>query len=184
VDNGSPWGSAGDRPTDLSLGLIGLGVDVIWDPARRPQANGVVERSQGTGKRWGEPQTCAGADERQRRLEELDRIQREAYPSVEKSRWQTHPGLRRIVQPYSGAWEAETWDLGRVPGHLANATAVRQVDRKGQVSIDGRNHSVGERYQGREVRVFLDPADREGVFATPEGYRCVASQPRSCRRVG
>src|SRR5688500_11212947 len=63
VDNGHPWGSKGDLPTDLALWLIGLGVDLWWNPPRRPQDNGVVERSQGTGKRWGEPHTCASACE-------------------------------------------------------------------------------------------------------------------------
>ena len=40
----------------LALWLIGLGIEVIWNPPRCPQANGVVERSQGTGKRWAEPE--------------------------------------------------------------------------------------------------------------------------------
>src|SRR5262249_53568051 len=54
VDNGSPWGSRGDLPTDLVLWLAGLAVAVRANPPRRPQDNGVVERSQGTGKRWAE----------------------------------------------------------------------------------------------------------------------------------
>jgi transposase InsO family protein len=48
VDNGAPWGSKGDWPTELALWLIGLGVGVTWNTPRRPQENGVVERSQGT----------------------------------------------------------------------------------------------------------------------------------------
>src|SRR4051794_5341586 len=82
VDNGTPWGSAGDLPTDLALWLIGLGVEMIWNPPRRPQANGVVERSQGTGKRWAEPATCRDVTELQGRLDEQDEIQRRDYPSV------------------------------------------------------------------------------------------------------
>ena len=95
VDNGSPWGSAGDLPTALALWLIGLGIGVIWNPARRPQDNGVVERSQGTGKRWAEPPTCADAAELQRRIDDLDGIQREEYPSIGgMSRLEAFPGLR------------------------------------------------------------------------------------------
>jgi hypothetical protein len=75
-------GSAGDLPTELALWLFGLGVEVIWNPPRRPQDNGVVERSQGTGKRWSEPPTCDGPAELQRRIDDLDEIQRAEYPSV------------------------------------------------------------------------------------------------------
>src|SRR3954471_12459569 len=79
VDNGTPWGSTGGLPTELALWLIGLGVRAVWDPPRRPQRNGVVERSQGVGQDWGEPHTGAGAAELQTRLDELDRVQREEY---------------------------------------------------------------------------------------------------------
>src|ERR671934_175688 len=52
VDNGKPWGSWSDLPTALALWLLGLGIELHWNPPRQPQRNGVVERSQGTGKRW------------------------------------------------------------------------------------------------------------------------------------
>jgi hypothetical protein len=172
VDNGCPWGSKGDWPTDLALWLIGLGVDMIWNPARRPQENGVVERSHGTGKRWGEPETCQDADELQRRLENMDRIQREVYPSIKgQSRWLAFPGLQQNERSYTKAWEKRSWNLQPVLDHIANEHALRRVDRKGQVSIYGRNHYVGKTHQGQEVYVFLDPVDREWVFATPDGVQ-------------
>ncbi|MBV8318944.1 MAG: DDE-type integrase/transposase/recombinase, partial [Planctomycetaceae bacterium] len=52
VDNGHPWGSQNDLPTDLALWLIGLGVNMIWNKPRCPQMNGVVERSQGVTQQW------------------------------------------------------------------------------------------------------------------------------------
>jgi transposase InsO family protein len=172
VDNGCPWGSKGDWPTDLALWLIGLGVDMIWNPARRPQENGVIERSQGTGKRWGEPETCEHAAELQRRLDDMDRIQREAYPSIKgQSRWLAFPGLQQNERSYTKAWEKRSWNLQPVLDHMANEHALRRVDRKGQVSIYGRNHYVGKPRQGQEVYVFLDPVDREWVFATPDGVQ-------------
>src|SRR5437016_12462632 len=82
VDNGVPWGSSGDLPPDLALWLLGLEVATLPNPPRRPQDNGVVERSQGTAKRWAEPGACADARELQRRLREMDQIQRQEYPSV------------------------------------------------------------------------------------------------------
>ena len=80
VDNGAPWGSWGDFPTALALWVIGLGVDVHWNNPRSPQENGVVERSQGTSNRWGEPWTCHTTAELQRRLDRMDRLHRESYP--------------------------------------------------------------------------------------------------------
>src|SRR5260370_700151 len=41
VDNGGPWGSAGDWPPELALWLIGLGLEVPWNDAHTPQQNGV-----------------------------------------------------------------------------------------------------------------------------------------------
>ena len=172
VDNGTPWGSAGDWPTDLALWLIGLGVDMFWNPARTPQDNGVVERSQGTGKRWGEPQTCQDPDELQRRLDDLDRIQREVYPSLDgQSRWHAFPELQQVARPYTQRWEKSHWDLNLVLAHMADHQALRRVDRKGQVSVYGRNHYVGKSHQGQDLYVFLDPVDREWVFATAAGVQ-------------
>src|SRR5262249_21021510 len=94
VDNGGPWGSGGDLPPDLALWLIGLGIDVHWNDPHTPEQNGVVERSQGTGKRWAEPGQCATVAELRRRLREMDAIQREDYPSIAgQSRAEAFPGL-------------------------------------------------------------------------------------------
>jgi len=172
VDNGTPWGSAGDWPTDLALWLIGLGVDMIWNPPRRPQDNGVVERSQGTGKRWGEPHTCRDADELQHRLDNLDRIQREVYPSIHgRSRQEAFPQLQQRPRTFSPGWEKRAWSLALVLDHLADYSVPRRVDRKGQVSVYNRNHYVGKHYCGQTLYVTLDPVDGEWVFATPEGVQ-------------
>src|SRR5262245_63729085 len=82
VDNGGPWGSAADLPPELALWLLGLGIDMHWNDPHTPQQNGVVERSQGTSKGWAEPGRCGSAAELQRRLDEMDAIQRERYPSA------------------------------------------------------------------------------------------------------
>jgi transposase InsO family protein len=172
VDNGAPWGSAGDWPTDLALWLIGLGVTMIWNPPRRPQDNGVIERSQGTGKRWGEPHTCRDGQELQRRLDEMDRIQREVYPSIQgQSRWEAFPGLCHSDRSYSKAWERCHWNIELVLAHPADYNVLRRVDRKGQVSVYNRNHYVGKRHGGRDIYVSLDPVDREWVFSTQEGVQ-------------
>jgi transposase InsO family protein len=71
LDNGVPWGAMVDLPSELTLWLLGLDMGITFNPPRRPQDNGVIERSQGTGKRWAEPGACANAAELQRRLQEM-----------------------------------------------------------------------------------------------------------------
>jgi hypothetical protein len=169
IDNGAPWGSCGDWPTDLALWLLGLGVGMRWNPPRRPQDNGVIERSQGTGKRWTEPGTCRDAQELQQRVDDMDRIQREVYPSIQgESRWHAFPELKHSSRSYSRAWERRKWDLELVLDHLRDYSVVRRVDCKGQVTVYGRHHYVGEKYRGQNIYVVLDPLDREWVFTTAE----------------
>src|SRR5262249_50752567 len=127
VDKGTRWGSWNDLPPALALWLIGLGIDVVWNDPRRPQQNGVVERSQGTGKRWAEPHTCSSVAELQRRLDEDDALQRERYPlPAGGSRWEVFAGLTHSGRPYAAAREAQQWGGGGgggPPGGLRGAAA-------------------------------------------------------------
>jgi hypothetical protein len=177
VDNGGPWGSAGDLPPDLALWLLGLGVAVHWNDPRRPQQNGVVERSQGTGKRWAEPGQCDSPEELQRRLQEMDAIQREVYPSVGgQSRAAAFARLRHSGRRYSPTWEERHWDRARVLEHLAGYAVRRRVDKNGDVSLYHRPHYVGCMHQRQEVFVMLDPRRAEWVFVDLQG-RQLRSQP-------
>ena len=69
VDNGSPWVSPDGIPTDLELWLAGLEVALHRNPPRRPQANGIVERSQRTARAWAGPQECDTAAQLPQRLD-------------------------------------------------------------------------------------------------------------------
>jgi hypothetical protein len=170
VDNGVPWGSWGDLPTDLALWLIGLGMEITWNAPRRPQENGVVERSQGTAKRWAEPGACVSAEELQRRLEQMDGIQRQEYPSVRgRSRLEAFPQLAHSGRTYSRAWERAHWSLAAVAAHLAGYAVRRRVDKSGMVSLYNRNHYVGVIHQRKTVYIMFDPEVREWIFADEEG---------------
>jgi len=186
VDNGAPWGSVGDLPTDLGLWLIGLGITVIRNPPRRPQKNGVIERSQGTGKRWAEPASCADAAELQRRIDQEDRIQRERYPSLAgRSRMAVFPALAHSGHPYRAEDESSRWELGRVLEHLAGYVAVRRVDGKGSISWLNRSCYVGRLAAGREVYVSLDPEAREWIYTDRQGrcYRRQAAEELTADRI-
>ena len=183
VDNGAPWGSAGDLPTDLALWLIGLGVGVDWNPPRRPQDNGVIERSQETAKRWAEPFACANAGELQRRLEEMDDVQRREYPSVQgHSRMEAFPELAHSGRVYSTAWERKHWSLAAVTAHLAGYAVRRRVDRCGLVSVYNRNYYAGIIHRGKDVFVMFDPELLEWIVVDAEG-RQLRRQPAAeiCR---
>jgi hypothetical protein len=170
VDNGHPWGSKGDLPTDLALWLIGLGIDLWWNPPRRPQDNGVVERSQGTGKRWGEPHTCASAAELQGRIDDLDEMQRIHYPyQGSRSRMECYPALAHSGRPYEPGREADVWQWQRVADHLSGYCVQRKVDQKGQVSIYNRNHYVGVRRCGQSVWVMFNGEACQWVIADEHG---------------
>ncbi len=102
VDNGGPWGSDGDWPPDLALWLIGCVITVHYNDPHSPTQYAVVERSQGTGKRWADPEQCDTPEELQVCLHYADRVQREVYPSIEgQSRAAAYPGLKHSGRPYS-----------------------------------------------------------------------------------
>lgn len=186
VDNGAPWGSTGDLPTDLALWLIGLGVAVIRNPPRRPQANGVVERSQGTGKRWAEPGTCQDVGELERRLAEQDEIQREGYPSIGgKSRMEAFPTLRHSGRTYTAEGEAARWTLTAVLGHLSGYVVVRRADVSGTVSLYNKNRYVGKALAGRDIFITLDSLTSEWVYANAGGvcYRRQKAEELTTERV-
>jgi hypothetical protein len=172
VDNGVPWGSWGDWPTDLSLWLIGLGVGLHWNNPRSPQENGVVERSQGTSNRWCEPWTCDTLEDLQSRLDRADRLYRETYPYRDRlSRMDYFQGLKHSGRPYEEAQERELWAWSRVAEHLATYAVQRRVDSKGQVSLYNRGHYVGQIHQGKEIYVMYDPNRNEWLFADRDGHQ-------------
>jgi hypothetical protein len=171
VDNGTPWGSRGDLPTDLVLWLAGLDLRVLANPPRRPQDNGVVERFQGVGKLWAEPQRCGSATELQERLEELDRWQRELYPAIGgRSRLEAYPGLTHSGRVYDPAREASSWEIRRVWALLGTHLVPRQADQQGKVSLYNRPYSVGLRWAGRTIWVGFDPDQGAWTFQDERGY--------------
>jgi hypothetical protein len=170
-DNGAPWGSQGDLPTDLACWLAGLGVAVDVNPPRRPQDNGVVERFQGVGQAWGEPQTCASAKELQRRMDELDRWQRELYPVRDgRSRWQLYPGLKHSGRRYTPARESAVWDIRKVWELMGSYLVPRRVSPQGRVSLYNQPYTVGPRWAGRTIRVGFDAEQGAWMFQDEGGY--------------
>jgi hypothetical protein len=179
VDNGKPWGSWSDLPPALALWLIGLGITLIWNDPRCPQQNGVVERSQGTAKRWAEPQACLTVAQLQERLDSDDALQRERYPLAHgRTRAELFPGLMHGGQPYREEDEAAHWSLQRVREHLSGYAIPRRVDRQGKVSVYNRNLYVGVVHAGQQVWIQFDPEQGQWLISDRAG-RELRSQPAS-----
>ncbi len=170
VDNGYPWASTGDFPTEMALWLLGLGIDVVWIPPACPQQNGVVERAQGTGQDWAEPATCAGPAELQRRCDALDRRQRDRYPYRDgRSRTAVYPALRHSGRSYRRRHERAAWDVSKALAAVADTVVKRRVDCTGSVSVYHRSRYVGKPYIGTTVYVSLDPTGPTWVVADEAG---------------
>jgi len=201
VDNGHPWGGTGGLPTGLELWAAGLHVRLTRNRARRPQENGVVERSQGTADRWAGPATCRDAQELQRRLEAEDRVQRQEYPALAgRTRLESYPGLLHSGRGYALGWERVGWDLEAALACLARRAVRRKVSREGKVSLYDRGVMVGREYAGQEVWVRLEATTREWLVSAPAGpelrrrpavgldqddiVNLRVSRPRSNRAVG
>jgi hypothetical protein len=170
VDNGAPWGARYDLPPDLALWLLGLGVELRWNPPRQPRYNAVVERSHGVSQRWVEVAGCASVGQLQERLDEMDVIQRQEYESLHgRTRWEVYPQLRLVHRPYRAEAEEETWRLEPVLSYLAGLSVRRQVDQQGKVSLYNRRLSVGPRHAGRSVWLHLDAETLSWVVADEQG---------------
>jgi hypothetical protein len=170
VDNGYPWGSWGDLPTPLALWLIGMGIGVNWNPPRRPQDNGVVERSQGVAWNWAEPDRCQDPAELQRRLDEEDRVQRQSYPHGScGSRLEAYPGLAHSGRPYDAVWERAHWSWEGVLAYLSDVMVPRRVDRCGKIGLYHDKLYVGIVNRGKEVVVQFDAGSAEWVISDPKG---------------
>ena len=186
VDNGFPFGSHGDFPPELSLWVLGLGIEILWNPVHTPQNNGVVERSQGVGKNWTEPEACASARQLQKRLQKMDRIQREAYPRVQgASRCAAYPELAHSGRLYSHAWEQRHWSYETVLKHLSGYLVSRKASPSGHVSLYSHNYYVGQHHRGESIFVYLDPDEVRWVFTSPDGreLRTHAAHELSRRRI-
>lgn len=170
ADNGSPWGSPGELPPPLALWLVGLGVEVVWSPPRRPQANGVVERSHQTAQRWADPAGCRSVEELQERLRREDRVQREEYPHLAGlSRMEAYPGLAHSGRAYAPERESEVWSWRRVTEHLSHYELTRRVDCSGKFGLYQGKEYVGVRLRGRTVVVQFDAGKEQWLITDQRG---------------
>jgi hypothetical protein len=170
VDNGYPWGTPRDLPSELALWWIGLGIEPIWNPPAQPTRNPKVERCNGLTQQWGELRTCIDHRAAARQLEWVGRVQREEYPAIRgRTRLEAFPALRVPRRGYRRAGERALWDLARVDAFLARGCWRRQADCNGRISIYGHGRSIGRSRAGHEVVMRFDMSSRLWVVSDPDG---------------
>ena len=110
------------------------------------------------------------AQEVEDRLDEMDRLQREEYPSLHgQTRLAVFPELQHSGRAYSVAWEERSWDLRRAQEYLAGCVAVRQANQQGQVSIYARRYAVGARHRGETIVVQYDADEQVWLLSDVDG---------------
>jgi hypothetical protein len=170
VDNGAPWATWSDLPPALALWWLGLGLQPVWNPPRRPQKNPFVERCHGLVEPWGEPATCPDYATWTQRLAWIAEVQRERYPALQgRSRGAVYPELRQNSRRYTPATEAALFDVRRVHQYLAQGTWPRTVSKIGQITLYGKAYRVGRAWAGATVWFTLDADTVEWVIRDEHG---------------
>lgn len=155
MDNGPPWGDAGDQPhTVLTVWLMRLGIRVTHGRPRHPQTQGKEERFHRTlnvellqGHSLRDLAQCQRAFDRWRQVYNHDR----PHDALDLAT----PGERYRLSPRSFPEQlpAIEYDIG---------DQVRKVDQMGWISYKNRRWHIGKAFRG--LPVALRPTLRDGVL--------------------
>lgn len=167
VDNGLPFGNGGsDLPPQLAMWLISLGIEMVWNPPRTPQANGIVENIQGISERWSEPGKCKDLDSLQEHLDQVAYYQREKFRSATlkgKTRREAFEDLSLKPRPYTGEI-----DLDKICQYFQGKQFQRTVSKNGQIHFLGQRFTIGRKHRGKEIEVVL--------ATTPTKWRVISKE--------
>jgi hypothetical protein len=158
VDNGAPFGDPTRMTTpSLSLWLIAVDIDMIWNKPHCPEQNGRVEKMQDTTQRWAEVSKAAHAQHLQQKLDEALALQRESYPVVRlqhQTRRQAFPALETSRRPYAPC----DFEASRVYAFLCRKIYIRKVAANGQIGHYGQLYYLdcSLRHQSVQVRLRTD----------------------------
>lgn len=156
MDNGSPWGDAGDQPhTAFTVWLMGYGVRVIHGRPRHPQTQGKDERFHRTlkaevlrGNEFRDLADCQRAFDAWRHVYNHERPHDALDLATPGERYR--PSLRPFPE------RPPAIDYG--PGDL-----VRKVSQDGFISFKGRPWRIGKPFRGHAVALRATLED--GIFS-------------------
>lgn len=157
VDNGRPFGDPTRQIVPpLTLWLIGLGINVIFNRPRTPQDNAKVERSQGVLAQWTEYEKCQNHFELQARLWQQTDFHNLYYPVTRlgnKTRLEYYPKLLYAPNSFNPA----QFDIQKVWDFIAKGAWEREVSAQGQFYIWGQRFSIGRKYAYHKISIKLNP---------------------------
>jgi transposase InsO family protein len=156
MDNGAPWGDAGDQPhTSFTVWLMRLGVRVAHCRPFHPQTQGKDERFHRSlqaevlsGKSFRDLPACQHAFDGWRHVYNHERPHEALALATPGERYRVSP------RPFPEMLAAIEYEA---------ADTVRKVDVNGDISLKGRKLSVGKAFRGQPVA--LRATSQDGVFS-------------------
>jgi transposase InsO family protein len=172
MDNGSPWGDAGDQPhTVFTVWLLRLGVRVTHGRPYHPQTQGKDERFHRTlkaevlnGQSFPDLGACQHAFDRWRHVYNHERPHEALALATPAERYRASP------RPF--------------PETLASieygpSDSVRKVDVDGHISFKGRRLHVGKAFRGQPVA--LRPTTEDGMLSVHFCVHRIGTLDLRCR---
>jgi transposase-like protein len=162
-------------PSQLTLWLVGLGVEHRFIRPHTPTDQAQIERTHRTLDGF------VGLPDRRLDLERLQQqldIEREQHNRCFASRASdcagrppllAHPELLRPRRPYRLECERQMFDMQRVYDHLASIRVERKVSSTGQIQLQGYSRAIGRVYAGQTVLVQCDSKSHEWVVHQADG---------------
>ena len=165
MDNGSPWGDAGDQPhTAFTVWLMRLGIRVAHGRPYHPQTQGKEERFHRSlkaevlaGRSFVDLDDCQGAFSRWRHVYNHQRPHEALELRVPATRYRPSPRTFPETLP----------EIEYGPGD-----AVRKVEDGGRISFQGRRLRVSKAFKGQHVA--LRPSEIDGVVTVRFGAHIIA----------
>ena len=155
MDNGPPWGSAGeDGYTGLEVWLMQLGVKVSHGKPRRPQTQGKVERLNRT---LGEELELSFRDN-----EDAQRSFDIYRPRYNERRPHEALGMRTPASRYRAS--DRTYPDQLPPIEYEERDEVRRVQNGGRIHYKGRQWRVGRAFQGQPVALRQEEEGKVKVY--------------------
>jgi hypothetical protein len=162
-------------PSQLTLWLVGLGVEHRFIRPHTPTDQAQVERTHRTLDGFvGLPNPHLTLEQLQHRLD-LEREQHNGwFPSrasdcAGRPPLLAHPELLQPRRPYRLECERQLFDEQRVYEYLATFCLERKVSSSGQIQLRGCSRGVGREYAGQMVVVQCDKKSHEWVVHQADG---------------
>lgn len=155
-DNGAPFGDPSRKSIPLlSVWLIGLGIQVIFNRPARPTDNSQVERMQSVTKRWSNPMACQHIEQIQSALEDSIDLQRNHFKlrrHGHKTRIELYPQLNTAYKSY----QTDCFDLNKVYAKIAEGRWERLVSKNGPFYFYNQRFYVGKAYTQQVLQITFD----------------------------